>query len=65
MHLDRIYIFVYMPTTQTIGRKTSRVSKGRRVKSSQHLNTKEAKIKKFVDRFYRRYGKMMSKLSHE
>jgi hypothetical protein len=67
----RIYlIYCYicqatMPTTTTIKRKSSRISKRRVATVSPKLNRREAKIKKFVDDFYHRYGKMMSKLSHE
>jgi hypothetical protein len=53
-----------MPTVKTIKRKSSRISKKRQTPVIQ-MNTREAKISKFVDDFYRRYGKMMSKLSHE
>jgi len=54
-----------MPVTPSINRKNSRTPKKRVTKLSKRLKPGEAKIKKFVDGFYQRYGKMMSKLSHE
>jgi len=60
-----IFVLVIMPVTPTIKRKNSRPAKKRVTKPSARLDPKEAKIKKFVDEFYQRYGKMMSKLSHE
>jgi hypothetical protein len=56
-----------MSTSATIRRKQSRIAKKRAssTKSSVRIVRKEATIEKFVDEFYRKYGKMMSKLSHE
>jgi hypothetical protein len=32
---------------------------------TKDVNARKVMIKKFIDEFYRHYGKMMSKLSHE
>ncbi len=56
-----------MPTSTSTIRKHSRIAK-KRTTSTTNLTRvvrKEASIKKFVDEFYQKYGKMMSKLSHE
>lgn len=56
-----------MTASPTIKRKQSRIAKRRtsNASSSVRIVRKEASIKKFVDEFYQKYGKMMSKLSHE
>jgi hypothetical protein len=52
-----------MPAVKT-KKKTSRSSKAKSGPAAT-LTVKEVRIKRFVDGFYQRYGKMMSKLSHE
>jgi hypothetical protein len=68
VRIDLIYLHCIsnsiMPANTTIKRKSSRITKKKQTPVIR-MNAREAKISKFVDDFYRRYGKMMSKLSHE
>jgi hypothetical protein len=56
-----------MPTSRISGRKHSRIVNRRTASTinQTRIVRKEASIKKFVEEFYQKYGKMMSKLSHE